>query len=81
MNIAITIQVLASIYIFFVGTMALNRMTDKTRNARRYSYVALVVGSAASIASGFVSRDIFECIFAVGVALYLAATRHFERKS
>jgi hypothetical protein len=75
MTAAIIIQDLASAYIFFVGTMALNRMTNKTRHAVRYAHIALVVGSAAGIASGFVARDIFETIFAVGVALYLAANQ------
>ena len=81
MTAAIIIQDLASAYIFFVGTMALNRMTKKTSHAARYAHVALVVGSAAGIASGFVARDIFESIFAVGVALYLAATRGDGEKS
>jgi hypothetical protein len=81
MTAAIIIQGLASVYIFFVSTMALNRMTSKTRHAVRYSHVALIIGSAAGIASGFVARDIFECIFAVGVALYLAANQRAGDRS
>jgi hypothetical protein len=75
MTLAIIVQDLASAYIFLVGVMALNRMTSETRHAVRYAHIALVVGSAAGIASGFVARDIFETIFAVGVALYLAANQ------
>jgi hypothetical protein len=75
MIITSIIQGLAALYVFFVGVIALNKMDKQTAHAVRYAHIALVAGSAAGIASGFVARDIFECVFAVGIALYLAGNR------
>lgn len=75
MAIVSIIQALAAFYVLCSGVMALNRMTARTRHSVRLSYVALVGGAAAAIASCIGARDFFECIFAVGVALYLAVNR------
>jgi hypothetical protein len=66
------VQVLACLYVLGSGLGALNRMSKSTRLTVRCAYVAMVFGSAAGIVSCIVYRDIFECIFAVGVALYMA---------
>jgi uncharacterized membrane protein YfcA len=55
-------------------------MSAATRHVVRFAYVALVGGAAAAILSCFAPRDIFDCVFAVGVALYMAADRR-ETKS
>lgn len=66
------VQIVASMYVMGVGLLALNRMSHSTRHAVRWAYVALVAGAASSVASCFVARDVFECIFTVGVALFMA---------
>lgn len=75
MPIVSIIQAAAALYVLYSGVMALNRMSAQTRHSVRLSYVALVGGAAAAIASCVGARDVFECIFAVGVALYLAVNR------
>lgn len=66
------IQATAALYVFYMALMALNRMSSKTRNTVRYAHVALVGGAAAAVASCVVARDVLDCLFAVGVALYMA---------
>jgi len=75
MAIVSIIQAVAAIYVLGVTLLALNRMGPSTRHLVRWSYLALAGGAMAAIASCFGARDIFECIFAVGVALYMAADR------
>ncbi len=69
------IQALAALYVLGVALLALNRMGPSTRHLVRLSYLALAGGAMAAIASSYVARDIFECIFALGVALYMAVDR------
>jgi hypothetical protein len=80
MAIVSIIQAVAAIYVLGVGLCALNKMSAATRHVVRFAYVALVGGAAAAILSCFAPRDIFDCVFAVGVALYMAADRR-ETKS
>jgi hypothetical protein len=75
MSIISVIQALAALYVLVKGISALNRMGPATQNLVRLSYIALVTGAAAAVISTFASRDIFECVFAVGVALYMATNR------
>lgn len=75
MAIVSIIQAIAAAYVLGVTLLALNRMGPSTRHLVRLSYIALAGGAAAAIASCFGARDIFECIFAVGVALYMAVDR------
>jgi hypothetical protein len=75
MAIVSIIQAVAAFYVLVVGVLALNRMGPATRHLVRFAYIALVGGAAAAIVSCFAPRDIFECVFAVGVALYMAADR------
>lgn len=79
MTITSVIQAIAGLYVFNVSIVALNKMNKGTPILIRYAHVALVCGSAAGIASSFVARDIFECIFAVGIALYIAGNRRGRR--
>lgn len=69
------IQTLSCVVVLALGLLALNRMSHETRHAVRWSYVALVAGALGGLESCFASRDIFECLFAAGVALYLVCNR------
>lgn len=75
MIITSIIQALAGLYVFYVSTMALNKMNRQTASTVRYAHIALVAGSAAGVISCFTARDIFECLSAVGIALYVAGNR------
>ncbi len=65
------IQGFAALYILWRGLIALNSMNRHTRGIVRFSYLALAVGAMASVASCFVLRDLFQCVFVVAVAVYL----------
>lgn len=80
MLIVSIIQALAAFYILCVGLQALNRMTRGTRLGARAAHIALVGGAAAAVASCFAARDVFECMFSVGVALYMATDRRGAKK-
>lgn len=69
------IQAAAALYIFYVSVVALNRMTKNTRPMARWAHIALACGSAAGFVSCFAARDILECAFVVGVALFIAGNR------
>lgn len=75
MAIVSIIHAVAALYVLGVTVLALNHMSPATRHLVRWSYLALAAGAMAAVASCFGARDIFECIFAVGVALYMAADR------
>lgn len=81
MAIVSIIQGIAGLYVLSVALLALNRMNHKTRHLVRLSYLALAGGAMAAVASCFGARDIFECIFAVGVALYMAVDRRKAKAS
>ena len=74
------IQALALLYVFYLSVMALNKMGPATAHVVRYGHIALTAGSAAGVTSCFAARDIFECILAVGVALFMAGTRRENEK-
>ncbi|NHZ41816.1 hypothetical protein [Massilia aquatica] len=78
MPIVSIIQALAGLYVAYASTLALNKMDKRTAPGVRYAHIALVAGSAAGVASCVVARDIFECLFAVGIALYVAGNRRGE---
>lgn len=80
MAIVSIIQAAAALYVLGMGLLALNRMSASTRHIVRFAHVALVGGSAAAVASCFAARDLLECLFAVGVALYIAADRRRGKK-
>jgi len=71
------VQGLASLYILWRGLIALNSMNRHTRNSVRFAYVALVVGAMAAITSCFMMRDLFQCLFVVGVAAHF----YFNKRS
>lgn len=75
MSILSIIQAVAALYVLGVGLFALNRMGPETRHLVRFAYITLVGGAAAAIVSCFSPRDIFDCVFAVGVAFYMAVDR------
>lgn len=79
MPITSIIQALAGLYVFYVSTMALNKMTRTTAPTVRYAHISLVAGSAAGVVSCVAARDIFECLFAVGIALYVAGNRRGDQ--
>lgn len=74
------IQAIAGLYVVYASLMALNKMDKRTPHMVRYAHIALVCGSAAGVASSFVARDVFECAFAVGIALYMAGNRRGDRR-
>ncbi|KQW96986.1 hypothetical protein ASC94_09265 [Massilia sp. Root418] len=69
------IQGLAALYVLCVGLGALNRMGGNTQLVVRWSYIALTAGALAALVSCFYSRDLFECLFALGVAAHFAFNR------
>jgi len=73
------VQAFAACYIFYVSVVALNRMSKDTNPLVRMAYIALACGSAAGFVSCFVARDLLECAFAVGVALFLAGNRRTSK--
>lgn len=75
MTIVSIVQSLAALYVLLIGLCALNRMSPRTRHVLRISYVALTTGAVAAIASCFYERDLFGCVFAVGVAMHFAFNR------
>lgn len=75
MAIISCIQALAALYVFYVSAMSLNKMSKTTQHIVRYAHISLCAGSAAGLASCIGARDIFECLFSVGIALYMAGTR------
>lgn len=81
MPITSIIQGAALLYVVMIGILALNKMGPATPHDVRYGYIALVAGAVAGLASSFAARDIFECIFAVGVALYMAVDRRKAKAS
>lgn len=82
MLILTVMQIAACAYVMFVCVMVLNAMNHSTRNAVRYSYLALATGALAGIVNG---PTISGVLFAWGVALYLACNERRgyapERKS
>lgn len=75
MSVTPIIQAIACLYVFYVSTISLNKMTKATPNKIRFAHVALLAGSGAGFASCIAARDVFECLFAVGIALYVAGSR------
>lgn len=75
------IQALASLYVLGVGLVALNRMSYRTAHAIRLAYLTMTAGALAALASAFGAGSIYECGFAVGVALYMAADRRKHRRA
>jgi len=75
MSVAPIIQAIACLYVFYVSTISLNKMSKATSNKIRFAHVSLLAGSAAGFASCIAARDVFECLFAVGIALYVAGSR------
>lgn len=80
MSITPIIQAIACMYVFYMSIVALNEMNAETPNGLRFAYVSLLAGSAAGFTSCVVARDLFECLFAVGIALYVAGS-HRDKKA
>ena len=75
MSLTPIIQAIACLYVFYISTISLNKMTKATPSKIRFAHVALLAGSGAGFASCIAARDVFECLFAVGIALYVAGSR------
>lgn len=75
------LQAIASVYVLCIGLVALNRMSYHTAHAIRLAYLTLTAGALAALASTLGASNKFECAFAVGAALYLAADRRRQRKA
>lgn len=69
------IQALAALYVLAVSLIALNRMSATTSHAIRVAHITMSGGAVAALASSMGAGSMFECAFAVGVAIYLAADR------
>lgn len=75
MSIISIVQGLAALYVLLIGLYSLNRMGPRTRHGMRFSYVALTTGALAALALCFYRSDLLVCMFAVGVAAYVAFNR------
>ena len=75
------LQAAAALYVLGVGLIALNRMSHNTAHTIRFAHITLTAGALAALASTVGATSKFECAFAVGVALYLAADRRKHRKA
>ena len=75
------LQGVAAIYVLGIGLIALNRMSHATAHTIRAAYITLTAGAVAALASAGGAPSKFECAFAVGVAIYLAADRRKHRKA
>lgn len=69
------VQASAALYVIIAGLLALNAMGPHTSHLSRLAYIALVTGAVAEVWSCFGARDVSQCLFAVGVALFLAGNR------
>ena len=69
------IQALAALYVLSKGLSVLNRMSARTAPTQRLTYIALSTGALAAAASSMGAGSAFECVFVIGMALYLAADR------
>ncbi len=69
------IQVAAGLYILWRCVLLLNHMTRDTRWAVRLATALLAAGACATVASCFMARDVFDCLFTVGVAAYFACNQ------
>jgi len=74
------LQALAALYVLGEGVIALNRMSRRTAHGIRLAYLVLTTGAVAAVTSSLGASNIFECLFAVGVALYLALDRRKHRR-
>lgn len=72
-------QAAACLFIAAHSVITLNKMAKTTAFLIRASYVALATAAGSGLMSCFISYDAFECLFAVGVALYLVANERGAR--
>lgn len=71
----IVLQAAACAFITANAVLNLNRMTAKTAPVIRYAYAILAAAGVAGTLSCFMKSDWFDCLFAVGIALFLGANR------
>lgn len=78
-----TIQILTCAYVLYISVMVLNKMSKQTRHTWRGSYLCL---AAASVCGIIYEPSVPTCVYAVGVAIFLACNEEeahhaSERKS
>lgn len=69
------LQFAACVYIIAVSLFAINKMSRGTGHTIGWAYIALAVGALAEIESAYHATDVRQCVFVVGVALYLFCNR------
>lgn len=68
-------QTMAGLYVLWHCVHVLNHMTPATRRDYRMAVILLAAGALGSVASSWIARDVFDCLFTVGVAAYFACNR------
>lgn len=71
----IGMQAVACAFIALHSAHALNKMSKDTDKLILGAYVILLAAGASGFFGCFVTYDFFNCIFAVGVALFLVANQ------
>lgn len=71
----IAIQAIACAFIAFHSLTMLNKMSKGTAQLIRAAYAILAASGGAGLVGCFLSYDAFNCLFAVGVALFLIANQ------
>lgn len=64
------IQAIACLFIIYRASMRLNAMTCDSCHCTRWAHVTLVAGAVTVLTT---HGNLFQCVFAVCVALYMAA--------
>ncbi len=73
--IFLALQAAAWGFVFYDSLQHVNRHDKSTAWVIRAAYVALAVAGGSGLVSCFWKQDVFDCVAAVGVALFLVANR------
>jgi hypothetical protein len=74
-HFTVVLQALACLFITGHAVFALTKMSEEATLTISAAYVVLATAGACGLLSCFVMSDIFICLFAVGIALFLLGDR------